>query len=120
MNIKRIQRKRQRRATRVRAALASKSKRLRISVFRSLKHIYAQIIDDNAQHTIVASSSKMLNLDSSAKLDKTSVAKAVGVDLAQKAIQANITEVCFDRGSYLYHGRVRSLAEGLKEGGLKL
>lgn len=121
MNIKKIQRKRQRRAMRVRAALAENSLRPRVSVFRSLNHIYAQIIDDSQHKTIVASSSMSLELHKQAKkLDKKAMAKAVGMDLAQKAISANIQEVCFDRGSYLYHGRVLSLAEGLREGGLKL
>ena len=62
----------------------------------------------------------MLKLDKQNNVDKKAMAKAVGIDLAKKAIKANITEVCFDRGSYLYHGRVLSLAEGLREGGLKL
>jgi len=117
VNIKRIQRKRIRRATRVREGLKLKSSRLRVSVFRSLNHIYAQIIDDANQKTLISSSSVVLKLD---KLDKKAMAKAVGIDLAKKAIGANIQEVCFDRGSYLYHGRVLSLAEGLREGGLKL
>jgi len=121
MNIKKIQRKRQRRSVRTRAALASKSLRPRVSVFRSLTHIYAQIIDDSQQKTLVASSSMVLGLHKqSDKLDKKAMAKAVGLDLAQKAIKANVVNVCFDRGSYLYHGRVQSLAEGLREGGLKL
>ena len=117
MNIKKIQQKRQRRAMRVRAKLVSKSLKPRVSVFRSLNHIYAQIIDDSKQQTLVSSSSVVLKLE---KLDKKSMAKAVGIDLAKKAINANIHDVCFDRGSYLYHGRVLSLAEGLREGGLKL
>lgn len=117
MNIKKIQQKRQRRAMRVRAKLVSKSLKPRVSVFRSLNHIYAQIIDDSKQQTLVSSSSVVLKLE---KLDKKAIAKAVGIDLAKKAINANIHDVCFDRGSYLYHGRVLSLAEGLREGGLKL
>lgn len=121
MNIKKIQRKRQRRATRVRATLAANSSRLRVSVFRSLNHIYAQIIDDAQQKTLVASSSISLGLHKkSEKMDKKAMAKAVGIDLAKKAVSSNVTNVCFDRGSYLYHGRVQSLAEGLREGGLQL
>ncbi|MBP9765065.1 50S ribosomal protein L18 [Candidatus Babeliales bacterium] len=121
MNIKKIQRKRQRRATRVRVALASVSHKPRVSVFRSLNHIYAQIIDDSQHKTVVASSSLTLGLHKEkAKMDKKAIAKAVGIDLAQKAIKANVVDVCFDRGSYLYHGRVQSLADGLREGGLKL
>ena len=120
MNIKKLQRKRVRRATRVRENLRVKSSRPRVSVFRSLNHIYAQIIDDAKQETLIASSSLVLKLDNQNKVDKKAMAKAVGIDLAKKAIEANIQEVCFDRGSYLYHGRVLSLAEGLREGGLKL
>lgn len=121
MNIKKIQRRRQRRALRVRTLLREKSSRLRVSVFRSLKQISAQIIDDNQQKTIVASSSVVLKLDAKKeKLDKKAVARAVGLDLAKKALQANIQHVSFDRGCYLYHGRVQALAEGLREGGLQL
>lgn len=118
MNTKKIEQRRQRRAERVRAKLASISLKPRVSVFRSLNHIYAQIIDDSKQQTLVSSSSVVLKLNE--KLDKKAIAKAVGMDLAQKAINANIHDVCFDRGSYLYHGRVLSLAQGLREGGLKL
>jgi large subunit ribosomal protein L18 len=121
VNIKKLQKKRQRRATRVRTALIAKSGRPRVSVFRSLNHIYAQLIDDSQQITIVASSSKALDLKSKTeKLDKKAIAKAVGIDLARKALQANVDVACFDRGSYLYHGRVQSLADGLREGGLKI
>jgi large subunit ribosomal protein L18 len=120
VKIKKIQKKRQRRASRVREGLKLKSSRPRVSVFRSLNHIYAQIIDDAKRETLLASSSFALKLDKQNKLDKKAIAKAVGIDLAKKAIEANIQEVCFDRGSYLYHGRVLSLAEGLREGGLKL
>src|SRR5438094_185245 len=104
---------------RVRSAFSDKSSRLRISVFRSLKHIYAQIIDDQ-QQTLASSSSEAIVKDNTTKLDKKALAKEVGKNLAKKAIDANILDVYFDRGPYLYHGRVRSLAEGLREGGLKL
>lgn len=121
MNIKKIERRRERRALRVRTALREKSSRPRVSVFRSLKQISAQIIDDSQQKTLVASSSIILKLDTKKeKLDKKAVARAVGLDLAKKALQANIQLVSFDRGSYLYHGRVKALAEGLREGGLQL
>jgi large subunit ribosomal protein L18 len=118
VNIKKIQRRRQRRAFRVRKALCQKSVHPRVSVFRSLKNISAQLIDDAQQRTIVSSSSQVLNLD--AKKDKTTVARAVGLDLAKKALQANVKIVSFDRGCYLYHGRIKALAEGLREGGLQL
>jgi large subunit ribosomal protein L18 len=121
VNIKKIQQKRQRRAMRVRNALRAKSVHPRVSVFRSHNHIYAQLIDDSMQKTIVASSSAVLALKTKTeKLDKTAIAKSVGLDLARKALEANVNVACFDRGSYLYHGRVKSLAEGLREGGLKI
>lgn len=87
----------------------------RLSVFRSLKHIYAQIIDDEKGVTLVASSSLQLKL----KGRKTDVAREVGKDLAKRALEKGITEVVFDRGPYKYHGRVKALAEGAREGGLK-
>jgi large subunit ribosomal protein L18 len=87
----------------------------RLSVYRSLKHIYAQIIDDEQGITLVASSSQVVE----AKGRKTDVAREVGRDLAKKALEKGITEVVFDRGPYKYHGRVKALAEGAREGGLK-
>lgn len=115
MNIKKIQQKRHRRAQRVRQSLQTSL--VRVSVFRSLNHIYAQLIDDQTQKTIVAASSLKMKKD---KNDKKAVAKLVGVELAKKALDAKIEKACFDRGSYLYHGRVKALAEGLREGGLKI
>ncbi len=121
MNTKKIIQRRQRRAFRVRKSLSKVSLRPRISVFRSLQHISAQLIDDAQGKTIVASSSQVLNLDSKAnKLDKTAVARAVGLDLAKKALAANVAKASFDRGCYLYHGRIKALAEGLREGGLQV
>ena len=121
MNNKKIQSRRARRAFRVRKSLRQKSVHPRVSVFRSLQHISAQLIDDVQQKTIVSSSSQVLKLDlKKEKLDKKSIAKAVGLDLAKKALQANIHIASFDRGCYLYHGRIKALAEGLREGGLKL
>ena len=103
----------QRRIFRVRNKL-DKSK-LRVSVFRSLNNIYAQVIDDNAQKTLVSCSSmEMKNVEG----DKKAVARAVGLELAKRARDKNITAVVFDRGPFLFHGRVKSLAEGLREGGL--
>ncbi len=87
----------------------------RLSVHRSLKHIYAQIIDDEKGITLVASSSLALKLTGR----KTEVAREVGKDIARRALEKGITEVVFDRGPYKYHGRVKALAEGAREGGLK-
>jgi len=89
----------------------------RVSVFRSLNHIYAQIIDDRAQKTLTSCSSLELEKASG---DKKAVAFAVGKELAQRAVAQGIEKVAFDRGRFLYHGRVKSLADGLRDGGLKI
>ncbi len=94
--------------------------RPRLSVFRSNKHIYAQIIDDEAGHTLVAASTRSKEL--AGKLEgKTKIEQAqlVGQLLAEKALKANIEQVVFDRNGYKYHGRVKALAEGARKGGLK-
>ena len=97
------------------------TKNIRLSVFRSNSNIYAQIIDDEKQSTILASSS--LDKDLKKKLgDKTGnikTATAVGSDIAKKAKEKGIKEVYFDRGGYLYHGRVKALAEAARKEGLK-
>lgn len=105
-----------RRAQRVRKRMKT-SMMPRVSVFRSLSHIYAQIIDDQQQKTLASFSS--LELKDKAG-DKKAVAQAVGRELAQRAIKEGITTAVFDRGPFLFHGRVKSLAEGLKEGGLQV
>jgi len=93
--------------------------RPRLSVFRSSKHIYAQIIDDTKGSTVVAAST--LDADIKGKL-KTgadiAAAKEVGLLIASRALKAGLTQVVFDRGGYMYHGRVKALAEGAREGGL--
>ena len=117
MSIKRKSKQRtQRRTARVRSRLTLNGLP-RVSVFRSLNHLYAQVIDD-AQHATVASCSS-LELDKVAG-DKKAVAKAIGVELAKRALSKGVQKAAFDRGSYLYHGRVKALAEGLREGGLKI
>lgn len=90
----------------------------RLSVYRSNKHIYAQIINDELGHTLAAASSKD---DSSvdSKAPKKEAAEKVGELLASKAVEAGIENVVFDRGGYLYHGRVKALADGARKGGLK-
>ena len=118
MNQRKLQKNRERRAERVHYKVQmSADGKPRIVVFRSLNHIYAQIIDDLAGKTLVASSTLHLKNNED---DKTAKARLVGIDLAKKALQAGITEACFDRGQYLYHGRVKSVAEGLREAGLKI
>lgn len=89
----------------------------RVSVFKSLKHISAQLIDDAKHATLASSSTVALK---KAKGDKKSHAHAIGLDLAKKANALGIKAVVFDRGHFLYHGRVKAVADGLREGGLKV
>lgn len=100
---------------RVRKKISGSPERPRLSVFRSNKAIYCQIIDDLKGHTLVAASS----WDDHVTGNKTEKAKAVGKIIAEKAKAAGIETVVFDRGGYLYHGRVKALAEGAREGGLQ-
>ena len=111
---------RARRRQRLRFQLRQKSGgRPRLSVFRSGKHIYAQVIDDGAGRTVAAASSldKALRASLRTGADKAAAA-AVGKLVAERAAAAGIKEVVFDRGAYLYHGRVKALADGAREGGL--
>ena len=101
---------------RVRKKIKGSSERPRRSVFRSLKYIYAQIIDDSTGRTIAAASS--LTIPDIKSGDTIAVAKQVGQILADEAKKKNIKNVVFDRGGYLYHGRIKALAEGAREGGL--
>lgn len=90
----------------------------RISVFRSNTHIYAQIIDDATGQTLASASSKEKSI-AAQKSAKAELAKLVGSALAQKALDLGIKDVIFDRGGYLFHGRVKALADGAREGGLQ-
>lgn len=101
---------------RIRKKISGTSECPRLSVFRSNKQIYAQVIDDQKGHTIAAASSRELE---GGKLKKIEIAAEVGKRIAEKAAAAGVTQVIFDRGGYLYHGRVKSLAEGARNGGLK-
>ncbi|WP_315705653.1 MULTISPECIES: 50S ribosomal protein L18 [unclassified Bradyrhizobium] len=109
-----------RRKQRVRLALRrSANGRPRLSVFRSSKHIYAQVIDDQKGETLASASSMEKEMRSSSNTGANiDAAKAVGKLLAERAVQAGIKEVVFDRGSYLYHGRVKALADAARESGL--
>lgn len=89
----------------------------RLNVFRSLNHIYAQVIDDVAGVTLVSASSK--DKDFGLAGGNCAAARKVGQEVARKAQEKGITEVVFDRGGYVYHGRIKELAEGAREGGLK-
>ena len=106
-----------RRARRVRHRIRGTALKPRLSVFRSGAHIYAQLIDDVSQKTLVAASS--LNLRGKA-LKKIEIARAVGDVIGKKALEGGIKVVIFDRGRYRYHGRVRAVAEGVREAGLKM
>ncbi|MFI2741196.1 50S ribosomal protein L18 [Zhouia sp. PK063] len=110
--------RRQRIKNRIRKVVTGTSGRPRLAVFRSNKEIYAQLIDDESGVTIASSSSRDKEI-SAAEGTKSDVATLVGKAIAEKAIKAGVETVSFDRGGYLYHGRVKSLAEGAREAGLK-
>jgi len=109
--------KRKRRAKKIRKKILSRSQLPRLSVFRSLKYIYAQIIDDTKGQTIVSATEKELK---GARGTKSERARMVGKMLAEKAIKKGIKRVVFDRGGYLFHGRVKALVQGAQEGGLSV
>ncbi len=111
---------RKRRHRRVRKKVVGTAERPRLNVFRSLKHIYAQVIDDDKGHTLVAAST--LDPELREKLDgltKTEQAELVGRLVAERALARGIKKVVFDRGGYKYHGRVKALAEGSRKAGLE-
>lgn len=109
--------KRSRRVARVRAKIFGTLALPRLAVFRSLKHMSAQLIDDENQKTLVAATDH--ELKNMKKKTNTEIAEAVGTLLAEKALQKNISVVVFDRRSYAYQGRVKALASGARTGGLK-
>jgi large subunit ribosomal protein L18 len=100
---------------RIRSRVFGTPEKPRLSVFRSNKQIYAQLIDDVHGKTLAAASSSAIG----DKINKTEQAAQVGKAIAEKAVQAGLSVVVFDRNGYLYHGRVKNLAEGAREGGLK-
>ena len=107
---------REKRRKRVRRKVAGTAERPRLSVFRSNIHIYAQLVDDDAAHTIAAADSREIGEAE----NRTEAARKVGELIARKAAEANVETVVFDRGGNKYHGRVAALAEGARSGGLKL
>jgi len=109
---------RRKRHERIRLHLDGSAKRPRLSVFRSTKNIYAQVIDDSSGRTLAAASSREAGL--AVAPGKVATARSVGRAIAQRARAAGVSTVVLDRGGYRYHGRVRSLAEGAREGGLDL
>ena len=108
------QEKRYKRHKRIRAKIFGTAHRPRLYVFRSIKYIYAQLIDDEKGKTLIAVSDKNIK----EKKKKTDKAKEVGKLIAKQALTQKIKEVIFDRGGYKYHGRVKTVAEGAREGGL--
>lgn len=115
--IKREQKRIERRIARVRSGLKSRNNPVRISVFRSLKHISVQVIDDIQGKTLASASSLVLK---EAKGSKKDVAFLVGQALAEQMKGLGIEKFVFDRGRYLYHGRVKALADGLRQGGIQI
>ena len=101
---------------RIRKRISGTVERPRLSVFRSARHIYAQVVDDNVGQTLVAASSREVGGQGPGKLN---VSTEVGKLLAQRAKEKGVTRVAFDRGGYLFHGRVKALAEGARSGGLE-
>lgn len=110
---------RERRKFRIRNKISGTDNRPRLTVFRSAKHIYAQVVDDGAGKTLAAASTLSPDLKGSvSEADKTEAAKKVGALIAQICAKNSIAQVVFDRNGYLYHGRVRALAEAAREAGL--
>lgn len=105
-----------RRAVRTRARIRGTAARPRLTVFRSLKHMYAQVIDDATGRTLAASSDKHVDAKGKKPLE---VATLIGTDVAEKAKKAGVTAIVFDRGSYKYHGRIAALAEAARSAGLE-
>lgn len=120
VRVKTGQEARQRRHRRVRLKVAGTPERPRLSVFRSLEHIYGQVIDDVHGRTLAAASSLELSARAgNGESGKATEAARVGKLLGERAKEKGITQVVFDRGGYLYHGRVKALAEGAREAGLQ-
>ena len=111
---------RERRKLRIRRKISGTAERPRLSVFRSLKHIYAQVVDDVAGRTLAHCSTLTKEVKPKADdVKKSDAAKLVGKTLAEQLKAKGITKIVFDRNGYLYHGRIKALAEGAREGGLE-
>ena len=103
----------------LRKRIEGTAERPRLAVFRSTRHIYAQIIDDQQKRTLTAISDKVLAVEGETKADKKARAKRVGAAIAKQCLEKGIDKVVFDRAGYKYHGRVSALADGAREAGLK-
>ena len=111
---------RMRRKARVRKSVVGTTERPRLNVYRSNKHVYAQVIDDTTGATLASASSQTKDIQGELKgLSKSEAAKKVGLELAKRCADKSVTEVVFDRNGFLYWGRVSAVAEGAREGGLK-
>lgn len=110
---------RAKRVRRIRKKITGTAGRPRLCVFKSSKHIYAQIVDDSAGKTLVSMSTMEKGFDAKDAKGKVGIAREVGIGIAARAKEAGISKVIFDRGGYVYHGRIKSLSEGAREGGLE-
>jgi large subunit ribosomal protein L18 len=110
---------RHRRHRRIRVTLSGTRQRPRLNVFRSLQHIYAQVIDDTTGATLASASTNEATVRGTVSGTKTERARAVGKTIAERARVKGISAVVFDRGGYLYHGRIKALADAAREGGLE-
>ena len=117
---KKIQKVRDKRKKRVRGKIAGTAARPRLAVFRSARHIYVQAVNDEAGHTVAEASTRSKEIvEAIAKMKKSAAAAEVGKLMARKLLAMNIDTAVYDRGPFLYHGRVKALAEGAREAGLK-
>ncbi|HUX61478.1 MAG TPA: 50S ribosomal protein L18 [Ignavibacteriaceae bacterium] len=119
--ISRNENSRLRSKTKIRKKITGTPERPRLSVYRSMKNVYAQLIDDTTGNTIASASSLSKELTEELKIAKGKIQKSklVGIFVAKKALEKNISSVVFDRNGYRYHGRIQAIAEGAREGGLK-
>ena len=111
---------RARRAGRTRVKISGTAEKPRLSVFRSNRYVYAQLIDDKRGHTMVGASTFEIKKAAGKDSTKTVQAERIGEELAKKALAAGVKQVVFDKGSYKYHGRIKAVAEGAKKSGLKI
>ncbi len=110
---------RQKRVKRIRKKIVGTTERPRLCVFKSSKHIYAQVVDDSKGHTMVSASSLVSDVQTDDEKGKITIANKVGMLLAEKAKAQGIEKVVFDRGGFIYHGRIKALSEGARKGGLE-
>jgi large subunit ribosomal protein L18 len=117
---KKIQKVRDKRKKRIRGKVAGTAERPRLAVFRSARHIYVQAVDDGARRTVAEASTRSKEIvETIARMKKTAAAAEVGKLMAKKLLAMKIDAAVYDRGSFLYHGRVKALADGAREAGLK-